>query len=72
MNDKKVPRYKRVPVAHANISRLGATFQQSNSENMLLHAPAMAFYINDLQPAPDYRQYQHYMHTGRMTEKKKR
>lgn len=71
INGERVPRYKQVPVAHANISRVGATFLQSNSENMMLNAPAMAFYISDLQPATDYRQYQHHMQHSRFTEKQK-
>lgn len=71
INGERVPRYKQVPVAHANISRVGTTFLQDNSENMMLNAPAMAFYISDLQPAADYRQYQHHMQHSRFTEKQK-
>lgn len=71
INGVRVQRYKQVPVAHANISRIGATVMQSNSENMLLNAPAMAFYIADLQPSPDMRQYQHHMQVSRFTEKQK-
>lgn len=71
INNEKVRRYRTVPVTHANISKIGATYLSDNSENMLNSAPAMAFYISDLQPFNEYRQYQHYVSTSRVVEKQK-
>lgn len=71
VNGESVRRYRTVPVTHANISKIGANYLSDNSENMLNSAPAMAFYISDLQPFNDYRQYQHFVSTSRVIEKDK-
>lgn len=71
INGERYAKFKRVPVAYANLSTLGASYQTDNSENMLVNSPAMAFYITDIQPSTEHRQYQHYTSHSRFTEKKK-
>lgn len=71
VNGERVIKYKTVPVAHANLNRLGATYLSDNSENVMSHAPAMAFYISDLQPYTEFRHYQHQTTSTRFTEKEK-
>lgn len=71
INGERVRRYRDVPVTHANISRIGATYLSDNSENMMNSAPAMAFHISDLQPFSEYRQYQHHVTRNRVIEKQK-
>ena len=59
VNGQKAMKFKTVPIAHANINRLSASYLSDNSENVLVHSPAMAFYISDLQPLVEFRNMQH-------------
>lgn len=71
VNGQKAMKFKTVPVAHANINRLSASYLSDNSENVLVHSPAMAFYISDLQPLVEFRNMQHTTTTTRFTEKER-
>lgn len=64
-------RYKLVPCTYADMSRLGATYLNKNSENILSSAPMMSLHISDFQPLPEYRHTPHYEGTSHFTEKQK-
>lgn len=64
-------RYKLVPCTYADMSRLGATYLNKNSENILTSAPMMSIHISDFQPLPEYRHTPHYEGVSHFTEKQK-
>ena len=64
-------RFKLVPCTYADMSRLGATYFNKNTENILSSAPMMSIHISDFQPLPEYRHTPHYEGTSHFTEKQK-
>jgi len=64
-------RYKLVPCTYADMSRLGATYLNKNSENILTSAPMLSLHISDFQPLPEYRHTPHYEGVSHITEKQK-
>lgn len=66
-----IDRYKLVPCTYADMSRLGATYLNKNSENILTSAPMISLHIADFQPLPEYRHTPHYEGTSHFTEKQK-
>lgn len=62
-------KYKVVPCTYADMSRMGANYLNSNSENVLNSAPMLSIHVTDLQPFSEYRYNPHYEGTSHFTEK---
>lgn len=54
-SEKGVESFRQIPCIWGNLSRMGATWLNSNSENVAAAAPLMSLYITSLTPDPDYR-----------------
>lgn len=72
-NGKKngVDSFRLVPCTYADMSRLGATYLSSNSENILSSAPMLSLHITDFQPLAEYRHTPHYEGVSHFTEKQR-
>ena len=72
-NGKKNGRttYKMVPCTYADMTRLGATYLNNNSSNVLNSAPMLTVHITDLQPLTEYRHTPHYEGRSHFTEKQR-
>lgn len=63
--------YKMVPCTYADMTRLGATYLNNNSANVLNSAPMLTVHITDLQPLSEYRHTPHFEGRSHFTEKQK-
>lgn len=69
-NEDKLPIYQTVPVRYGDINRMAAHIQRENSENMTNTVPFISCYVNNLEMAPDRRQYQGNVEKVQVFEKK--
>lgn len=59
-----------VPIKYGNISRMVAHIIKQQSENTILSTPVMSFYIAELRPSPERRQYTTHIDTSLVDERK--
>ncbi len=69
-DDDKLPIFQTVPVRYGDINRMAAHIQRENSENMVNTVPFISCYVNNLEMAPERRQYQGHVEKVQVFEKK--
>ncbi len=69
-NDDKLPIFHSVPVRYGDINRMAAHIQRENSENMTNTVPFISCYVNNMDMAPERRQYQGNIEKVQVFEKK--
>ena len=69
-SDDKLPIFHSVPVRYGDINRMAAHIQRENSENMTNTVPFISCYVNNMDMAPERRQYQGNVEKVQVFEKK--
>jgi hypothetical protein len=69
-SDDKLPIFHSVPVRYGDINRMAAHIQRENSENMTNTVPFISCYVNNVDMAPERRQYQGNVEKVQVFEKK--
>lgn len=69
-SDDKLPIFHSVPVRYGDINRMAAHIQRENSENMTNTVPFISCYVNNIDMAPERRQYQGNIEKVQVFEKK--
>lgn len=69
-NDGKT-KFRLVPCVYADMTRLGATYLNNNSENVLNSAPLITYHVTDFQPMPEYRHNPTFEGNSHFTKKQK-
>lgn len=61
---------RQVPIHYGNISRMVAHIIKKQSENTIFSTPVMSFFITNLNPSPERRQYPVHVDTSLVDERK--